>query len=172
MNKENRAKLKLALAQAHVEVIYNGTAVVSRRVYMQPYGKERPRTRRLPNGGTQPYMPPEYQWRRERLAELFGPVPMAGQPVILNVLAVRAMPASWSKAKKQQMAGTWCMSKPDSDNIVGAVMDALFGEDSNIVDSRCPKIWGWTDCLEITLTSALEVQPPLFRAGKMAGLAV
>lgn len=165
MNKENRAKLKAALAAAYAETIYEGTSLVSRRVYMQPFGKERPR---FVGQGRPPHMPTEYQWRRDKLAELFGDVPMQGQPLTLTVLAVRGMPASWSQAKKERTVGSWCLAKPDADNILGAVMDSLFREDSHIVDPRCPKIWGWTDCLQITISSALEVAPPIFKAGRLA----
>ena len=42
------------------------------------------------------------------------------------------MPKSWTKKKKQEMAGQLHRSKPDRDNIDKAVLDALFKEDSGI----------------------------------------
>jgi Holliday junction resolvase RusA-like endonuclease len=40
------------------------------------------------------------------------------------------------------MAGAWCVSKPDADNIAGAVMDALFEDDAAVVEVACRKVWG------------------------------
>ena len=86
---------------------------------LEPFGKARPRVTR---GNT--YMPHEYVRARDTLRLLFGPVTVA-PPWSLAVTAVRAMPPSWSKRKRAEMDGAWCTSKPDADNVAGAVMDAL-----------------------------------------------
>ena len=112
---------------------------------LEPFGKARPRVTR---GNT--YMPHEYIRARDSLRLLFGPVTVA-PPWALHVTAVRAMPASWSKRRRAEMAGAWCVSKPDADNIVGAVMDALFEDDAAVVEVACRKVWGATAELRIEI---------------------
>ena len=68
--------------------------------------------------------------------------------------AVRAMPGSWSKRRRAAMAGAWCASKPDADNIAGAVMDALFEDDAAVVAVSCSKLWGPAGELRIEIRTA------------------
>lgn len=119
-------------------------------VPLEPFGKARPRVTR---GHT--YMPREYIAARDALRLLFGPVTVA-PPWALQVTAVRAMPASWSKRKRAAMAGAWCTSKPDADNIAGAVMDALFEDDAAVVSVACLKRWGTTAELRIEIETLEE----------------
>ena len=67
---------------------------------------------------------------------------------------VRAMPASWPKRKRAEMSGAWCTSKPDADNIAGAVMDALFEDDAAVVEVACRKVWGTSPELRIEVRTA------------------
>lgn len=53
------------------------------------------------------------------------------------------MPDSWSKNKKEEMAGTPHRSKPDADNILKGVQDALCDNDSYIWDVRITKEWSY-----------------------------
>ena len=115
---------------------------------IEPFGKARPRVTR---GNT--YMPHEYTRARDTLRLMFGAVTVA-PPWVLKVTAVRAMPASWSKRRRGEMAGTWCVSKPDADNIVGAVMDALFEDDAAVVEVACRKVWGPSPELRIEVRTA------------------
>ena len=71
----------------------------------------------------------------------------------IEVKAFIAMPASWSKRKKQAHAGTSHRSKPDWDNIAKAVCDALFEEDCAISDGLTRKRWCYESeqRLEITV---------------------
>lgn len=115
---------------------------------LEPFGKARPRVTR---GNT--YMPHEYIRARDNLRLLFGPVTVP-PPWSLSVTAVRAMPASWSKRRRGEMAGAWCVSKPDADNIVGAVMDALFEDDAAVVEVACRKVWGTSPELRIEVRTA------------------
>ena len=115
---------------------------------IEPFGKARPRVTR---GNT--YMPHEYTRARDTLRLMFGPVTVA-PPWALHVTAVRAMPASWSKRRRGEMAGAWCVSKPDADNIVGAVMDALFEDDAAVVEVACRKVWGVSPELRIEVRTA------------------
>ena len=55
------------------------------------------------------------------------------------------------------MAGAWCVSKPDADNIVGAVMDALFEDDAAVVEVACRKVWGPSPELRIEIWTAATV---------------
>jgi Holliday junction resolvase RusA-like endonuclease len=60
------------------------------------------------------------------------------------------MPESWSKTKKELMAGKPHESRPDLDNMLKSVFDALLGEDCtvwHIADAR--KIWWWTSLIQI-----------------------
>ena len=118
---------------------------------IEPFGKARPRVTR---GNT--YMPHEYTRARDTLRLMFGAVTVE-PPWVLKVTAVRAMPASWSKRKQAEMAGAWCVSKPDADNIVGAVMDALFEDDAAVVEVACRKVWGVAPELRIEIWTAEAV---------------
>lgn len=115
---------------------------------LEPFGKARPR---VTAGHT--YMPAGYIRARAALRLLFGPVTVP-PPWSLQVTAVRAMPRSWSKRRRGEMAGTWCASKPDADNIAGAVMDALFENDAAVVEVACRKVWGPSPELRIEVRTA------------------
>ena len=127
------------------------TASQSAVIPLEPFGKARPRVTR---GNT--YMPHEYVRARDSLRLLFGPVTVP-PPWSLAVTAVRAMPASWPKRKRAEMSGAWCTSKPDADNIAGAVMDALFEDDAAVVEVACRKVWGVAPELRIEIWTAEAV---------------
>ncbi len=115
---------------------------------LEPFGKARPR---VTAGHT--YMPHSYTAARAALRLMFGAVTVP-PPWALKVTAVRAMPPSWSKRKRAEMSGAWCTSKPDADNIAGAVMDALFEDDAAVVAVTCRKVWGPTPELRIEVRTA------------------
>lgn len=48
-------------------------------------------------------------------------------PLSIEVTACFTPPKSWSKKKQKEMLGRWAMCKPDGDNILKIVMDALNG---------------------------------------------
>jgi len=52
-----------------------------------------------------------------------------------------AMPKSWSKKKKLEFNGKYHDKRPDIDNLLKGVMDALFEEDSHIHTVCCKKFW-------------------------------
>ena len=119
-------------------------------VDIRPFGKERPRY----NGkqdGNRAYMRPEYQAKKEQLRLLFGEV-LVTMPIIMDVVAVRKMPKSWSLKKQDALFGRVCMTTPDYDNIAGALADTLFADDSGVVSGVTTKLWGYADELHITLT--------------------
>jgi len=53
------------------------------------------------------------------------------------------MPTSWSKQKKKDMDGTPHRQKPDIDNLLKALLDAVFYNDSHIYDIHPIKRWAY-----------------------------
>lgn len=54
-----------------------------------------------------------------------------------------SMPESWSKKKKNEMAGKPHQTRPDKDNLEKAFLDAICKDDSHIWDGRVSKFWGY-----------------------------
>ena len=52
-----------------------------------------------------------------------------------------AMPKSWSKKKKDKMDGAFHQKRPDVDNLLKGVMDAIFEEDCHIHTTYAKKFW-------------------------------
>ncbi len=65
-------------------------------------------------------------------------LPIAGAQVIF----ILPMPASWSKTLKDLMNGAPHKQRPDLDNLLKALQDAIYGEDSEIWDVHITKLWG------------------------------
>lgn len=65
-------------------------------------------------------------------------IPEAGSQVIF----VLPMPKSWSKKKKDDMDGKPHRAKKDVDNLLKALLDAVFPDDSSVWDIRITKRWG------------------------------
>lgn len=61
------------------------------------------------------------------------------------------MPESWSKKKKTEMDGKLHTQKPDIDNLLKGLMDALCKEDSHIamISERLSKSWAYEGKIEI-----------------------
>jgi len=59
----------------------------------------------------------------------------------LNVVFYLPMPASWSKKKRAEMLGKPHKQKPDIDNLVKALLDAVFDDDSHVYEIRAVKFW-------------------------------
>lgn len=117
---------------------------------IRPFGKARPRVTRR---GT--FMPKRYQERIGKLQFMAPPLDHLRPPLAVDVIAWRRIPKSGEN--RNRFSGEPCQTKPDADNIAGAVMDALFDDDSAIVDVRCRKRWGKDDKLHITI-SEVEVK--------------
>lgn len=61
-----------------------------------------------------------------------------------SIVFVLPMPPSWSKAKKKRMAGKPHQQKPDTSNLLKALEDAIYADDSKIWQySGLMKIWGY-----------------------------
>lgn len=104
-------------------------------------GKARPRVTRH---GT--FMPKEYEEWKADFRRMFGSVDAAG--------LVRLEIAVWRKLPKRtkHRESDWCMAGPDADNIAGAIMDALFENDSCVVSVCCVKMWGAEDLIEVLIS--------------------
>lgn len=115
-------------------------------VAIEPFGKARPR---VTQNGT--YMAAEYRKRKQALRRAVGPIHVQGL-LKLTIVASRPMPAGWSQAQQRMMLGEPARPAPDLDNIVGAVMDALFpASDNHIVSLEAHKVWGERGQIEITI---------------------
>lgn len=77
------------------------------------------------------------------------------EPVLgLYVTAWLPLPASWSLGKKLEAAGALHRQRPDGDNLLKAVADALLAEDGQVAVMRCVKRWcrdGELSRLEVVL---------------------
>lgn len=57
------------------------------------------------------------------------------------VISYIPMPASWSTRKRDTLRGTMMRQKPDCDNVLKGVMDALFEDDSSVAIATSVKVW-------------------------------
>jgi Holliday junction resolvase RusA-like endonuclease len=62
-------------------------------------------------------------------------------PDVFSIVFQLPMPSSWSEKKQQAMIGTPHQQKPDFDNLVKSVCDALKVDDSTVWDVRVRKLW-------------------------------
>lgn len=63
---------------------------------------------------------------------------------------VLPMPVSWSKKKRAALNGQPHQQKPDVDNLVKSVLDALLADDSSIHTVHATKTWGEEGSITIT----------------------
>ena len=59
------------------------------------------------------------------------------------------MPKSWTKKKRREMFGMPHLQRPDLDNYLKALMDAVFEEDSHVYKVSMCKHWAETGSMEI-----------------------
>lgn len=95
-------------------------------------------------------------------------------PVRLDIVAIFAMPVSWSKKRRAEESGGWHTSKPDRDNIEKAIKDALNGiawvDDRQVADGSCLKVWGEVGEVRVTVTPLLTAGPWKHIGGLAEGL--
>ena len=121
-----------------------------------------PRHRVSSRGGfARAYIPkrhPVHEYKR-RIAEATKHWPVFVGPLNVVIELEFAMPQSWSRKRQEAMRQTWHTQKPDIDNVVKAILDALkdrWQDDVQVarltVDKR------WTDCAQgITRLEILEL---------------
>lgn len=73
-------------------------------------------------------------------AGLTGKVTLRG-PLRLSFTAYFEMPASWSKRRRLEHLGQPHLQKADSDNVLKAIMDALFEHDQFVYAGAFEKYW-------------------------------
>jgi len=84
------------------------------------------------------------------------------------------MPKSWSRAKRDAHRGQAHQGKPDVDNLLKAVLDALHTDDAFVSDVRITKRWAEAGYISITLNDGRDDEKPntfLCRIGGACGLA-
>jgi Holliday junction resolvase RusA-like endonuclease len=113
----------------------------------EPVGKGRPRATTI-NGMARMYTPKKTASYEGRVIDAFvraGGV-MLGGNIAMTIHATFSMPVSWSMKKRQAMDGKHCCKKPDADNVLKVVADALNGiayrDDAAIVYASIEKRWG------------------------------
>ena len=103
---------------------------------------------RAGSNGTRRYTPPKQAAYKAEITlrarrAMAGLAPFDG-PLALRVRVVYPVPASWSKA--QRATAKWKVSKPDLDNLVKGVADALNGivyrDDAQIAETVMQKCYG------------------------------
>lgn len=90
--------------------------------------------------------------------DAMGDLAPISDPIVLSVLAVFAVPASWSgKRQREALAGLrHKTSRPDMENTIKGVLDAMqsivYRDDAQIIGYRlCAKIYGDRPRLEIAV---------------------
>jgi|TARA_R110000787_G_scaffold223392_1_gene331776 Holliday junction resolvase RusA-like endonuclease len=91
--------------------------------------------------------------RAAHIEEIEGPVSVA-------LFIHRAMPKSASKKRKALINNTWCISKPDIDNVFKSAMDALTGiawkDDTQVVRITGGRWWAEEHYTVIEITPLQE----------------
>ncbi|WP_170162071.1 RusA family crossover junction endodeoxyribonuclease [Paracoccus siganidrum] len=116
----------------------------------RPFAKQRPKAA-IVAGRARVYTPKEtvsFEGKVAEIARPFFPEPIEG-PVKLRIVAVFAVPASWSKKKSAAHEGGFHVQRPDGDNLLKSIKDGLnriaWRDDCQVSDARCVKRWGRYD---------------------------
>ena len=93
----------------------------------------------------------EYRHWCDMLRAACPRVPEAASVYTLEVIATYAPPASWSKARRVAAIGMHKRTRPDGDNILKGVTDALWADDSAVGDQIVRRRYGERDQAEVIL---------------------
>ena len=129
-----------------------------------PVGKGRPRAFRMGKGVRM--HTPDKTARYENLVAMAAKQAMAGRSLIegsvqIDLTLVTTPPASWSKKRRAAaLAGeTRPNTKPDIDNVLKAICDAINGivfvDDKQVCDATARKRFGETPGAHVTIQEAL-----------------
>lgn len=138
------------------------TARITFTVPGKPVGKGRPRAAQ--RGKHITLYTPKATVIYESTVALAASQAMAGRPLIEGpvealMTMVLPVPASWSKRKQADaMNGTVMPEvKPDMDNVIKAIFDAVNGivwnDDVQVVGLRVRKVYGATPCVRVSVSS-------------------
>jgi Holliday junction resolvase RusA-like endonuclease len=127
----------------------------------QPYGKGRPRIGKV--GKHARMFTPEKTVAYESTVALFAHQAMQGRalitaPVSVAMVLVFGIPDSWPKKKRAQAQSQeiWPTTKPDMDNVVKAVFDAINGvvwkDDVQVVNLAVSKSYGDQPAVHVVVT--------------------
>lgn len=134
-------------------------------VHGEPVGKGRPRFSRA-GKFVHTYTPEKTRDYEQRVAQLYrvtGGKSIGAQPVLLVINAFFAVPKSASKKAREAMLSgeTPCMKKPDADNIIKCIADALNGvaydDDKQITKVLFSKQYSDSPRVEITIEKRSEI---------------
>ena len=67
----------------------------------------------------------------------------------VGVIFYVPMPKSWSKSKKKLMNNTMHTQRPDIDNFIKALFDAVCEEDSHIHTIHAQKVWSYNGAIQV-----------------------
>ena len=114
----------------------------------KPYAKKRPRFSRVSGRAYDPNENAKAEASIGTIAMQHFRAASEG-PIALEIVATFAVPKSWSKAKTAALIHRPHTQKPDGDNLMKAVKDALnriaWADDGQVYDARVRKVWGLTD---------------------------
>jgi len=82
-----------------------------------------------------------YRMWRDVARESCDVLPMAQYVELLRVDAYYQVPDLWSQSKRMRMSTKIKRTKPDGDNVLGAVMDAYWGNDHALGDLIITRRW-------------------------------
>jgi Holliday junction resolvase RusA-like endonuclease len=126
-----------------------------------PVGKGRPRATTI-NGMARMYTPKKtasYETLVVMAYTQAGGVKLDGS-LHMHVKATFEMPLSWSMKKRKATDGKFCSKKPDADNILKIVADALNGvayhDDAAIGAASIEKRWGQDGSVVVELFTMNE----------------
>lgn len=78
-------------------------------------------------------------------------------PIPCSIKFELEMPKSWSKKKRIQMSGKPHESKPDIDNLIKGLFDAVFDKDETIWSVYAEKRWAEIPSITIAKINILEI---------------
>lgn len=93
----------------------------------------------------------EYENFKQALALMANQKKFVLPDQLFRVYFYIPMPGSWSEKKKKDMWGTPHQVKPDADNLMKAVKDALRKDDKKIWDAHYTKYWDYNGRIEIQI---------------------
>lgn len=136
--------------------------MITFQVTGQPVGKARPRVTRA----GRVYTPKKTEQAEQDIKKMAG-YAMCGDPPLqgaleLSVIFRMAVPASWTKGKRQQAYRQEMRPavKPDIDNLIKTVMDACNGviylDDSQVIKLAASKVYVTEEQVPMTIISVIK----------------
>lgn len=114
----------------------------------KPHAKKRPRFSRKIGRAFNPAENDKAETSIGYIAMQHFPQAIEG-PVIVEIVCTFAVPKSWSKKKAAELIHRPHTQKPDGDNLLKTVKDALnriaWADDGQVFDARVRKYWGLSD---------------------------